>query len=212
MINLITLDREYRSGGSDIARKLGARLGWRVWDEELTMEIARQMECECSAVEMLQEHRDPLYYRMMKAFFRGSVEGVQNAETMKMVDADCISDIARRVVIAAATEGRAVIVGRGAAYYLHDRPDTLHVFIYAPTEEKMRRLQIAGESRQRAQELVETVDRDRAAFIKQYFKRDWPDRQLFHLMINSAVGDDAVVATVLHGLHHASQRLEEPRL
>jgi cytidylate kinase len=149
---------------------------------------------------------------MMKAFFRGSVEGVQNAETMKMVDADCISDIARRVVIAAATEGRAVIVGRGAAYYLHDRPDTLHVFIYAPTEEKMRRLQIAGESRQRAQELVETVDRDRAAFIKQYFKRDWPDRQLFHLMINSAVGDDAVVATVLHGLHHASQRLEEPRL
>lgn len=75
MINVITIDRQYGSGASDIARQLGARLGWEVWDERLTSEIARLMECDCRTVEMLEERRDPLYYRMLKAFFRGSAEG-----------------------------------------------------------------------------------------------------------------------------------------
>jgi cytidylate kinase len=202
MINVVTIDREYRSGGSDIAHKLGARLGWKVWDEQLTLEIARRMECECSAVEMREERRDPLYYRLLKAFFRGSAEGVQNVGILKMVDADCVREISERVVIAAATEGRSVIVGRGSAYYLHRRPDAFHVFIYASVEEKIRRMERAGETRSGAIELLETVDRDRAAFIKQYFGREWPDRHLFQLMINSAIGDHAVVETILQGLQH----------
>jgi len=200
MINVITIDREYRSGGSDIARQLGARLGWKVWDQQLTLEIARRMECECGAVEMREERRDPLYYRMMKAFFRGSAEGVQNLSTLKMVDADCVREISERVVITAAKAGQSVIVGRGSAYYLHGRPDVFHVFIYAPVEDKIRRMERAGEARAGAMELLETVDQDRAAFIKQYFGRDWPDRHLFHMMINSAIGDDAVVDTILHSL------------
>ena len=50
----------------------------------------------------------------------------------------------------AAGEGNCVIVGRGSAYYLHDRPDTFHVFVYAPFEEKVRRLQQTGKSEQEA--------------------------------------------------------------
>ena len=59
-----------------------------------------------------------MYYRLFKAFMRGSYEGSLNAPRMKMVDADCIREVAERVVTAAAKEGQSVIVGRGSAYYL----------------------------------------------------------------------------------------------
>jgi cytidylate kinase len=205
-INLVTVDREYRCGGSDIARRLAERLGWRLWDEQLTLEIARRMKCECSVVEMREERRDPKYYRILKAFLRGSAEDVRNLGRWRTLDADCINEIAGRVVMAAASEGRCVIVGRGSAYSLRHRSDAFHVFVYAPVEEKIRRMQRSGEIRQRAIKLIETVDHDRAAFIWQYFHREWPDRQLFHLMVNSAVGDSAAVETILCGLRSAEQQ------
>ena len=213
MINVITIDREYGSGASDIARKLGARLGWDVWDERLTTEIARLMECDCRTVEKLEECRDPLYYRLAKAFFRGSAEGVQNAPRLKMVDADCIRQVSEHVVLAAAKSGHAILVGRGSAYYLHNREEVFHVFIHAPFDEKVRRLQSTGVSAHEAAELIETVDRDRAAFIKKYFKAKWPDWGLFHLLISSAIGDEAVIDGILHGVEvveHLSQRSAGP--
>ena len=70
-----------------------------------------------------------------------------------MVDADCIREVSQRLVSSAAEEGNAVIVGRGAAYHLHDRPDALHVFVYAPFEEKVRGSR-AGKREKEAIELV----------------------------------------------------------
>lgn len=93
-----------------------------------------------------------------------------------------------------------VIVGRGSAYYLHGLPDVYHVFVYAPFEEKVRRLQQRGQSEQEAIQQAETVDRDRAGFIKQHFGVDWPPRQYFHLMINSGAGNEAVVETILDAM------------
>jgi len=205
VINVITIDREFGSGASDIARMLGSRLGWEVWDERLTFEIARLMECDHGTVATLEERRDPVHYRMLKAFFRGSAEGVQNAPRLKMVDADCIRQVAERVVLAAAKNGQSVIVGRGSAYYLRNRPDVFHVFIQAPFNEKVRRLMSTGVSEDAAAELVETVDRDRAAFIRKYFKATWPDWQLFHLRIDSAIGEQAVVDRVLHDIEEVDK-------
>src|ERR1700693_2731502 len=104
MINVITIDREYGSGAADIAEKLARRLGWKLWDQLLTTEIARIMDCDCRAVEEREERRDALHYRLFKAFMRGSFEGTLNAPRMKMVDADCVRDAARRGVKEAATE------------------------------------------------------------------------------------------------------------
>jgi cytidylate kinase len=201
MIRVITIEREYGSGGADIARKLAERLGWQLWDQHLTDEIARHLDCESRAVEEHAERKDALYYRLFKAFMRGSFEGSLNAPRLKMVDADCIRGVVERVVTAAATSGNSVIVGRGSAYYLHDRPDTFHVFVYAPLEAKVQRLRAAGKSEEEAIELAETVDRDRAAYIKQYFDVEWPAaRQFFHLMINTIIGDELVVQTILNSI------------
>lgn len=199
MIRVLTVEREYGSGGAVIAAKLAERLGWKLWDQLLTDEIARELECDCGAVEKHEERKDPLYYRMFKAFLRGSFEGSLNVPRMKMVDTDCVREVAERIVTAAAREGRCVIVGRGSAYYLQGVAGTFHVFIYAPLEEKVRRLRQTGKSEAEAMDLAESVDRDRAAFIKQYFGAEWPAaRSMFHLMVNSEIGDEAAVETILN--------------
>jgi cytidylate kinase len=117
-----------------------------------------------------------------------------------MVDADCIRRMAHRVVLSAAEEGHGVIVGRGSAYYLSDRPDAFHVFVYASFDEKVRRLQAKGKTESEALELAETVDRDRAEYIKKYFDVEWPARHYFHVMINTGLGDDIAVETILHSV------------
>ncbi len=200
MIRVVTVEREYGSGGAEIARRLADRLRWKLWDQLLTNEIAARLECDCRVVEEHQEKNDPLYYRLLRAFMRGSFEGSLNAPRLKIADTDCIRQVAESVVKSAAKDGHCVIVGRGSAYYLKDNPDAFHVFVYAPFEEKVRRLEAEGKSEKEALQLVETVDRDRAAFIKQYFHVEWPERQRFHLMINSTIGLDGAVETVLNGI------------
>jgi len=134
------------------------------------------------------------------AFMRGSHEGSLNAPRLKLADADCIREVTEQVVKEAAQCGGCVIVGRGSAYYLENRHDAFHVFIYAPFDEKVRRLRAEGKSEREAIQLAETVDRDRAAFIKQYFDVEWPDRHRFHMMVNSAIGELAAVETILNTL------------
>jgi len=197
MIRIITIEREFGSGGNVIAEKVATRLGWKLWDQLLTEEIARRMDCDCRAVEEHEERRDPVYYRLLKAFMRGSFEGSLNAPRLKLVDADCIRDATRQILMELAKAGNGVIVGRGSAYYLGSCCDAFHVFIYAPFEDKVRRLRALGKSDKEATELAETVDIDRAAFIKKYFNVEWPERHRFHLMVNSSLGDEVAVETIL---------------
>jgi len=198
MIRVITFEREYGSGAGDIARKLAERLNWKLWDQALTDEVARQMDCSKRTVEEREERTDTFTYRLFKSFLRGSFEGTLNEPRMKMVDADCIRKLARRLVLAAAEEGNAVIVGRGAAYHLHGRPDALHVFVYAPFEEKVRRLVKTGKTEKEATELVESVDQDRSEYIRKSFDLEWPARHYFHLMLNTTIGEEIAVETILH--------------
>jgi cytidylate kinase len=200
MIKVLTIEREYGCGANEIAQEISERLGWKLWDQLLTTEIARHLECPKMHVEEQEERRDPLHYRLFKAFLRGSFEGSLNAHRMKLADAEGIRAVTEKLVRAAAAAGNCVIVGRGSAYYLRDSPHAFHIFVYAPFEEKVRRLQQRGKTEQEAIQLAETVDLDRAAFIKQHFGVDWPSRHYFHLMINTTLGDEAVVQTILDAM------------
>ena len=197
MIKIVTVEREYGCGGGEIAQRLAASLGWKLWDHLLTEEIARLANCDKAAVEQREERTDPLYYRLFKSFLRGSYEGSINAHKLNLVDSENILKMTQRVVLHAAGKGNCVIVGRGSQLLLKDRPDTFRLFLYAPREDKVRRLLLRGKSEKEAQELVDTVDRERAGFIDKYFHVEWPDRSIYHAMINTAIGDDIVVQTVL---------------
>jgi cytidylate kinase len=103
-----------------------------------------------------------------------------------------------------AHEGNAVVVGRGAPYFLRAVPDAFHVFLYAPRAEKIRRLIVDGHSEDEAEDLVDTVDRERIAYVKHYFDADWPTRSLYHIMVNTAVGNELVVHTILNTMQEVA--------
>jgi cytidylate kinase len=207
MIKIVTIEREYGSGGGEIAQLLAKHLDWKLWDQLLTEEIARLAECPKAVVEVREERTDPLYYRLFKSFLRGSYEGSINAHKLKLVDSESILKITERVVQHAAKTGNSVIVGRGSQHFLRDRQDTLRVFLYAPREEKVRRLLARGKSEKEAEQLVDTVDRDRADFIQKYFHVEWPDRAIYNTMINTVIGDEAVVRMILEFMKTLDARM-----
>lgn len=197
MIKIITIEREYGSGGGEIAQLVAKRLGWKLWDQLLTEEIARLAKCPKAIVEEREERTDPLYYRLFKSFMRGSYEGSINAPKLNLVDSEAILKIARRVVEHAGEKGNCVIVGRGSQHFFRDRQDTLRIFLYASREDKVRRLLARGKKENEAEELIDTVDRERADFIQKYFKVEWPDRAIYHAMMNTSIGDEATVDMIL---------------
>src|SRR6202451_2971587 len=176
MIRILTVEREYGSGGGEIAQLLANQLGWKLWDQLLTEEIARLANCPKDVVQVREDGNDPLYYRLFKSFLRGSYEGSQNAHKLNVVDSESILKITERVVQHAAKAGNCVIVGRGSQHFLRSRPDTLRVFLYAPREDKVRRLIARGKSEKEAEQLVDSVDRERADFIRKYFNAEWRAR------------------------------------
>ena len=201
MIRTITIEREYGAGGGAIAQKLADRLGWKLWDQALTCEIARVAKVDQAVVQRMDERCDSLFYRLMKVFMRGSMEQSLLVHGMDHFDADSMVEFMQRVISGAASEGNSVIVGRGAPFLLRDRPDTFHVFVYAPLEEKIRRLREAGKTEEEAAEEIENVDRQRVIFVRKYFGMEWPTRELYHMMINSKVGDEIVIDTILNEIH-----------
>lgn len=206
MFRIITLEREFGSGGGGIAAELAHRLGWKLWDQNLTCEIARRAQVDESAVALCDERVDSRIYRLAKAFWRGSYERSIPLADSRVFDTDRMIAMMEEITGNIAAEGNAVIVGRGSPYFLREREDTFSVFTYASHDEKIRRVLAMGKSREEAEELVENVDKERIAYVKHYFSHDWPMRSLYHLMINTAIGDENVIATILD-----SMRRLEPR-
>jgi hypothetical protein len=85
MIRVITIEREYGSGGAVIPKKVAHRLGRKLWDQLLANQIARLLDCHSGTVEKREEKRDPVFYRLFRAFMPGSYEGSLNAPRLKIV-------------------------------------------------------------------------------------------------------------------------------
>jgi cytidylate kinase len=200
MFRIVTLEREFGSGGGAIAAKLARRLGWKLWDQQLTSEIAQRAQVTESAVALCDERVDSRLYRLAKAFWRGSYERSMPLDDSRTFDTDRMMAMMEEIMRNIAAEGNAVIVGRGSPFFLREREDTFRVFTYAPRDEKIRRLLAMGKSREEAEDLVEHVDKERMAYIKHYFNAEWPTRALYHLMINTVIRDENVIATILNGM------------
>jgi len=200
MFRIITVEREYGCGAAAIAAHLAERLGWKLWDHSLTEEIAKIAKVDCGAVQKHEERVDSRFYRLSKVFWRGSYERALPVGESDIFDADCMVFTMEQITAKIAQEGNAVVVGRGSPFFLRERADTFRVFLYAPRPEKIRRLLASGMSEDEAGESVDTVDRERMAFIKHYFNADWPTRALYHMMINTEIGDELVIATILDSM------------
>ncbi len=200
MFRVITIEREYGCGAASIAAHLAQHLNWKLWDHLLTEEIARIAKVDPSAVKRCDERVDSPLQRLSRTFWRGSYERGW-ALASHIFDADRMMTMMQDVMDRIGQEGNAVVVGRGAPFFLRENPCAFHVFLYAPRAEKVRRIVADGHSSEEAEDLVESVDRERRAYVKHYFNADWPTRSLYHVMLNTAVGNEPVVQTILNTMH-----------
>ena len=201
MYRILTIEREYGCGGGEIARLIADRLGWRLWDHALTEEIARAANVDCSIVERCEERVDSTFHRLVHVFLRGSHERSISLPSHEPFNTDRFVALGKRVMEKLAEEGNCVIVGRGAPYFLREHGDAFHVFLYASYAEKLRRLLELGKHKKDAEEQLDTIDQDRMTFVKRYFDADWPTRCLYHMMINTAIGNQNVISAILDTMH-----------
>jgi cytidylate kinase len=197
MVNAITIEREFGCGASEIASLVATRLGWSLWDERLTQEIARLTDSTPEAVEQREWRTDPLVFRLFQDFLRGGFEGgLPPTNRLHLLDARRIAAVSETAVKTALSSGPSVIVGRGSQFFLRNRKDVFHVFLYASRDQKISRLISRGETQDKAIELVDTTDKARAAFVRQYLGLKWPEPHLYHAMFNTELGESCT-ATML---------------
>lgn len=197
MIRVITISREYGSGGGTVARMLAERLGWRLVDQSLITEIARTAKVNPDVAKRFDESVDPWFHQLNKALWRGGYEGVATRVDSDLFDAEAMAALCRRVLEEAATIGNCVTVGRGGQCVLQKREDAFHVSIYAPMAERVQRIQDRIPAGKDPVAYARETDRKRAAFIQRFFGQDWTNRHLYDLMISSSIGLEAVTAVIL---------------
>jgi len=205
MVHTITIEREFGCGASEIASLVASRLGWSLWDERLTQEIARLTESTPEAVERREWRTDPLVYRLFQDFLRGGFEGgLPPTNRLHLLDARRIAAISETAVNTAFSSGPSVIVGRGSQYFLRNRKDVFHVFLYASRDHKIRRMIARGATQNEAIEQIDTTDKARAAFVHQYLGLKWPQPDLYHAMFNTEMGESCTAAILIE----CAQRFE----
>lgn len=195
-VRIITVSREYGSGGALIGQKLSDRLGWKLLDRELILELARRAHLQPSDIVQMDEHPSSAIARALKSFWIGNYYGWSTPQS-EVTDQDYLAKLTQIVILEAAKLAHCVIVGRGAQCVLREHDEAFHVFVYGSFPEKLNRIQTRDPKHPAHEDVLNEVDRARASYIRQYYKSDWANPHLYHLMINSDLGLDRAVSSIL---------------
>jgi cytidylate kinase len=182
-VRIVTISREFGSGGSDLARMLGERLGWRVIDRSLIEEVARRLGAPPEEIASLDEHVGGIVERLGSVFVRGTPE---LPAPPPHPDALEIAEVARAVIRDAANDPPIVVVGHGGQCLFRGRPDALHVRLVGPLEERVRRAaERLGLPPRAAEARARRADEDRHRYIRHHFHSDWNDPHLYDVALDT---------------------------
>jgi cytidylate kinase len=199
MYRIVTVSREYGSGGAAIAAALANELGWTLFDRAFITAVARAAKVDPALARNYDERLDSWIHRVGKsALWHGAFEQVAVAGESVFFDAETMAALTAETIKQAAGIGNCVIVGRGAQCLLQSRSDVFHVFVYAPLRHKIERLRTRVTGRTPLEELARSTDKSRAEYIRAHFGCDWKDLHLYDLMVNSGLGERRVVSLILH--------------
>lgn len=191
---IITISREFGSGGRSVGRKVAERLGIPFYDKELVDHIAMESGFAPQYVEEHGEH-SPGKSFFSYAFAHQGVPGVMNG----MSTADFLWNIQCSVILQLAEQGPCVIVGRNADYILKDRKDCLHTFIHADMDFRADRIvRLYGESEKSPEARLQEKDKRRRVNYQHYTGRAWGTAQNYDICLNSStLGIDACVDIIV---------------
>lgn len=178
---IITISREFGSGGRTIGREVANRLGIPFYEKELVDQIALESGFAPKFVEENGEHA-PGTSRLSYAFSHQGVPGIMNG----LSTADFLWSIQCNVILQLAEKGPCVIVGRNADYILKDRKDVLDVYIHADKEFRAERIvRLYGESEKSPMTRLAEKDKRRHINYQHYTGRVWGTAQNYDLCLNS---------------------------
>jgi hypothetical protein len=194
-IRVITVEREYGSRGGEFAHELAGRLGWRLLDDELLSRAARAAGVPEKTAAEFDDRLDPWYYRYGKLFWQDSFYSGTEPCDDQVFDCARMYGLIRKEMEKESQEGNCVLVGRGAACALAGQPGCFHIFVYATQAAKRAWFEkkFPGEA-ERADQQLAAYDKRRAAVIRRFYGQDWCARGLYHLLLNSCIGTEAMIA------------------
>lgn len=182
---IITIAREHGSGGRVIAHKLSKQLNIPVYDKTV-IDIAAQ-ECGLSP-EFMEEIEKRSSGNFLYNLYLSSAN-------VSIVDQVFLAQ--SQVIKTLAAESPCIIVGRGGDYVLRDRLDCLRVFVYAPKEDRIRRiLNEYHEQVDDPESYLTKRDKQRASYYNSFADIRWGDRRNYHLMVNSSLGLENAVQLI----------------
>jgi hypothetical protein len=207
-IKVITVEREYGSGGGEFAHELAAHLGWRLLDADLPCAAARAAGVSPELAKRYDERLDPWYYRYGKVFWHDTGYSIAGLSDDQVFDSERMLALIQKEIVGAAKQGNCVIVGRGSACALANQPGCFHVFVYATAAAKRDWfIRAFPKQAEDADQILTATDKRRAAVIRKAYQQEWCARSLYHLLLNSAIGNQAMIAAVEGAGHLAHATL-----
>ncbi len=197
---VITVSRMYGSGGSEVAERVAAALGWTLFDNEMVDAIAERSGLTRAEVTRQDERVPSMAERLASVLSLGSPEVMPPVPAGPIeTTEERIVAVTRRVILEAIQAGPAVFVGRGAQCLLAERADALHVFCYA-TRSALRRYAMEKFTLDAAQadRLIADQNRQREHYVKRHWNRSWLALENYHLCVNTGwLGVDGAAELVL---------------
>jgi cytidylate kinase len=204
--SVLTISHQYGSGGSRIARELGRRLGWSVWEKEIVRKIASQYKVAEEYVEAKDERVDSFIERMVGLFGMGGFESTYEIPPPLWLTDAQLARMTRTIMEEVATDGNAIIVGRGGNLVLANYPRALHVFLWSPLELRISRvMQAESLSHHDAERRIAGMDKLRTDYVHTFYHTSWNDLTHYHLVIDSGVwGEDGTTDLLAWALEHTA--------
>ncbi len=193
--NIITISRQFGSGGRTVGRQLAERLNIPFYDRELVNQVAEETGFDTKFIEENGE------FSPSKSIFSFAVsQGVPCMQNGLSVS-DFIFCMQRQVILKLA-EKPCVIVGRGADYILRDRDDVFDVFIHASMENRADRIvRLYGESEKKPEQRLADKDKKRKIYYKHYTDREWGDAKNYDMCLDSGrIGIDKCVDLIIDAI------------
>ena len=201
---MLTISHQYWSGGSQIARDLGSRLQWSMWDKEILRRVAMEYQLAETDVEAKDERVASFIEKLVDLIGMGGFATAYSILPPRGLDDAKLQQMTRTIIEDIAREGRAIIVNRGGNHILAKRPRTLHVFIFAPLEARVQRVvEMEKLTRSEAERRIAGMDRLRTDYVRTFYHADWRDPTHYHLTVDSAVwGESGTADLVLSALQN----------
>lgn len=195
MKKIITISREYGSGGRLIGKLVAESLGYDFYDKEIIDMAAQESGLSPDFIKKTEQNLSSgfLYNLLLGSSYSGTANGASSINGTQMLPlADQVFNAERKVILDLAKKGNCVIVGRCADYILNtsdevDSKSLLNVFIYGNLEEKLKRIEgLYKEPEQAAKKTIQQIDKRRANHYNTFTEATWGDRKNYDIMINSS--------------------------